>query len=339
MPRILSQKGFAGKKAELDFTPFATPTTVANAAERMAALQERLVDRPVDPYAVALEFSLDLKGKALPNPVFLQNLYPSTVQGFKAGIKLTPSTLLDWDGTEGQFTVFTMKYGIKMHEWDRETIRQVSRIAKEKHPQLTHVTSDYWGVDEPPEGTTHARKYTGATDDGFTTHIEDISAFFGLHLVFLGQGKGEEPRAIVCANPIQTQTLREYRPDESGAGLLHKIMLGVLDTQLALTKGKPDMMDARAHWGNQRRLIKKGVRNIFYPQDKQVAAIPLLHYACNVLGVDTLAYYDFSLDPQKWTEAYSDYEFMSRIAAEAGGGKHNPRRIVKYTKGMYVKDS
>lgn len=338
MPAVKSQVGFVGKTRELDFTPFKGQTTVENAAERLTALQERLCDRPLNILAIADTFGFNLQDKKVPNPLFLHPLYPSPVQTFYAGVKLTPSTVLDWNASEGQYMVFSMKYGIEMHKWGEETIKQVLAKARQKYPYITHATSRFWHVKEQPECSGQVSRYTGSSEEILDKHFENISCFFGLHLAFLGQGRNAEPKPVVCVNPIQTQTIRNYHPDDSGVSFLDRVMLEVLDTQLALTKGKPDMSDVRAHWGNQRRLIRNSTRNIFYPQDKQLASIPLMHYACNTLGVDTLGYYDYFLDNQPYAEAYGDYELMSRIAVEVDGRTHNPNRIVKYGNGMRIKD-
>jgi len=220
-----------------------------------------------------------------------------------------------------------------MHPWDKNTLKQVDREIPEGR-RGRFLTSCYWNASDKPEQRDGVLIDVGDKLRGEELpNPDDVSAYFGVHVSFIGSGRGEEPNVLVCGNPIQTQTLSTASPfgDEQGRISLRKLMLGVLDRQIGFTKHKVGMDEERAHWVNQSRLLREGHANIFYPPDKQYAALPMLHYVCNILGVSDLGYYSYggrSLE----SDLYQNYGLLSKQAVSKKGGELGPKRIVRYNK-------
>lgn len=328
------------KYAELDFSPFTTQTTVENAVERLTVLQDRLCGKPLNPYALAEIFGFSLGDRKLPDPLLVQPVYPcARMMIIDKGLKVNQDYGF-WRGLEGQYISYSYKFGFEMHPWDKSTLKQVaSEIPESNRGRL--LTSCYWNASDKPERTDGVLIDVGKKlEGGLLPNPDDISAYFGVHVSFIGLGRWKEPNVLVCGNPLQTQTLSTASPfgDEEGRVSLRQLMLGVLDRQIGFTKHNAGMEDERAHWINQRRLLREGHANIFHPLDKQWSALPLLHYTCHVLGVSDLGYYQYG-DRSREAGMYERYVETSKQAVSSQSGGLGPKRIVRYTKEMDITEA
>ena len=335
MPGVRSVTRSQLGKQTLDLTPYNGPTTVDNAVERIQALQARLVNTPINPYQLGEEFGFEMGDKRMANPAHLLPLYQSPIQVFFDPQREVNRDYHMFRGKEGQYLSLGIKLGFEMHPWDEDTLRQLRQEAS-NWPARRRLTHKHWEAIDAPEKTGSRMQNMGERlheDD--IAHAEDVSAYFGMHLAFIGRGEKNEPEAVVCCNPIQTQGMATTLIlDGEEMPFLDKLMLGVLDANIGFSKGDVHKQDAREHWRNQARLIRIAKKNIFYPPDKQYASLPIMHYAAHCLGVDTLGYFDYEGKVEK--DMYDEYALISRKAVEANNGRHNPSRIVRYNEKLNI---